>query len=251
LSISIAHLTVKPASEQKLTVGGTPQTYVNVFTTYSNGIYLNEGTRIGVQLDAKGEFVLAWDVDRFAPGGRVTVRAQQAGTSKEEVAFFVIDAPAWPNPASEVVSRLPTQPPGPMGTGSLASGTTTPSASTTASASLTARPGGTPRATAGTLTFRAWADTLTFPAGGGNETIRGQLTDASGRGAENGRLYAIGQFPNGRSEVWLSDRPTDTSGATNVTFSLPAVTRGSQVNVDVYMTHEGKSYTARLTITAR
>lgn len=241
LSVRASKPTIKPGDVQTVTVSGTPLTFVDLRVEYSNGIMIDAGTHLGAEIDAQGQFVDAWTIDRYAPGGQTTVKVRTAGVPATAETLFIIEAPAWPNPAGAVQVTVPTVVPGPLqGVPTALPG----EAPTPTGPRATPSPG--PRRTAaptpGPLAFRTWVASLTVPSSGGSETIYGQLHDPRGKPMTGGRLYAIGHFPVGHTEVWLSDRPTDATGNTTIAFTVPPIPRGYRVTVNVYMNWEGHTF---------
>lgn len=267
VSIRVEKVSVKPGQEQKISISATPASMLNVMVVYANGVIATDATRLGAPVDSRGQFSESWPVDKYAPGGRVTVSARQIGTQQQDVAYFLIDAPEWANPAPVAAAPPPTVAPGPLtGVGTAIPptaplGFATPAPSQTVAADLALTPVAVPtvdlaaQSTAApvdaALTFRAWADTLTIPAAGGSQTIRGQVLDSAGRPVAGGRMYAIGRLPQGQTEVWQTDQPTDAAGTTSVSFRVPPLARGSRVDVDVYMVIGAKSYTGTVALTVR
>lgn len=267
--ISVEHVSVKPGQEQKLAITAAPLSLLNVLVVYANGVIATDATRLGAPADSRGQFAETWVVDKYAPGGRVTVTARQIGSQQQDVAYFLIDAPEWANPAQVAAAAPPTVIPGPLeGVGTVAPltpplGVASPAASPyqTIAAGAASTPGAvptekplaqpTPPPVDASLTFRAWADTLTVPAAGGTETVRGQVLDSSGRPVAGGHMFAIGRLPQGQTEVWQTDQPTDASGTTSVSFRVPPLPRGSRVDVDVYMVVGARSYTGTVAFTVR
>jgi hypothetical protein len=241
ISVHLAHLSIAPGSDQSIIVNGTPGVFLNIIVTYANGIIDDDGTRLGVQIGDRGQYGRSWQVDRLAPGGRTSVTVQEAGTNHSELAIFVIEGPTWSNPGREVAVSLPTVVPGPLDeSGEPVSVPTTPTAGPVRASTIDPNAAHPP-------TVSAWADSLTVPTAGGRQTIHAQLTDGAGHPLDGGHLYAVGHLPEGKSEVWLSDVATDSRGNTSVTFTLPALPRGFQVATDIYVTYQGKSYSAKVT----
>ena len=237
LSTNIARLSVKPGEQQEIDVNGTPERYVNVIVSYENGDIFNDATRLGAQLDINGGLVVRWTVDPLASGGTVTVATQDVQTGQTDHQTFQIDARSWggapPMANPPLVGYVPYGTPGAGLVAVTAVPTTaTPSAAATPLVGQTA---------SGGLQVQAYPSSAAIPVGG-NLRINGVLTDAAGQGVAGARLFAIGHFPSGHSEVWVSPAQSGSNGLVWVDARVAGASAGSTILIDVYMTQGGQSY---------
>jgi hypothetical protein len=242
LAVNVARLSVKPGEQQEIDVTGTPDRYVNIIVRYANGDRFNDATRIGAQLDINGTYVDKWTVYQYAPGGSVTVAVQDVTTGQMDQESFLIDATPWGGAAPvgnpPIIGYVPYGTPG----AGLVMASPTPATSPVPSpfpfAGTTPLPGQT---VAGNLQVQASPSTPRIPVGG-TIRINGTLTDGGGQGVAGARLFAIGHFPGGHSEVWVSPAQSGPNGLVWVSAPITGVTAGSVIQVDVYMTYNGQSY---------
>ena len=242
LAVNIARLSVKPGDTQEIDVTGTPDRYINVIATYANGDRFNAASHIGAQLDINGAYADKWTVNQFAPGGSVSVQVQDVTSGQIDHESFLIDAKPWGGAAP--VGNPPIVAYVPFGTPGAAPVAVTPSASTapipfpSPFAVGTLVPG---LVATGNLQVAA-APSPAVIRPGATVRINGTLTDASGKGVAGARLFAIGHFPGGHSEVWVSPAQSGSGGLVWVSAPITGVSAGATILVDVYMTFNGQSY---------
>jgi len=242
LAVNVARLSVKPGETQEIDVTGTPDRYINVIVSYSNGDHFNAASHIGAQLDINGAYADKWTVDPLASGGSVSVQVQDVTSGQIDHQSFLIDAKPWGGSAP--VGNPPIVAYVPFGTPGAAPVAVTPSASSAPFPFPSPFAVGTlvPGLVAnGNLQVSAAPSPAVIRAGG-TVRINGTLTDASGKGVAGARLFAIGHFPGGHSEVWVSPAQSGSGGLVWVSAPIIGVSTGATILVDVYMTFNGQSY---------
>jgi len=241
LGVNVARLSVKPGEQQEVAVTGTPQEFINVIVSYATGDFHDAATVLGAQLDLNGNYVDKWTVDQLAPGGAVAVVVQDVQTGQLDRESFLIDAKPWggsaPAGSAPLVAMVPYGTPG-----TPAVVMVTPQAGTpTPVPLLLPTPSVSGQEANGPLQVRAYPSPDTI-APGGTVRVNGVLADAAGNGVGGARLFAIGHFPSGHSEVWVSPVESGSNGLVWVSAPISGVTAGSTVLIDVYMTSNGQSY---------
>lgn len=242
LAVNVARLSVKPGEPQEIDVNGTPDAYINIIVSYANGDRFNDASHMGAQLDINGAYADKWTVDQFAPGGSVTVQVQDVANGQLDHESFLIDAKPWGGAAPignpPIVAYVPYGTPGAAPMQVTPAPSTVPIASPAPSSLATVLPDGT---ITGNLQVQA-APSVASLASGGTIRINGQLTDSGGKGVAGARLFAIGHFPGGHSEVWVSPAESGSNGLVWVSAPITGVSGGATILVDVYMTYNGQSY---------
>jgi hypothetical protein len=242
LTVNVARLSVKPGEPQEIDISGTPDHYVNVVVSYANGDRFNAASHLGVQLDINGTYADKWTVDQFAPGGGVTVAVQDVTSGQLDHESFLIDAPPWGGPAPvgnpPIVAYVPYGTPGAAPVAVTPAPSTSPAPTSVPSALATLLPND---AANGNYQVQA-SPSAPAIAAGGTIRINGVITDSSGKGVAGARLFAIGHFPGGHSEVWVSPAESGSNGAVWVAAPITGVSGGATILVDVYMTYNGQSF---------
>ena len=242
LAVNVARLSVKPGETQEIDITGTPDRYINIIVSYSNGDHFNAASHIGAQLDINGTYADKWTVDSLAPGGSVSIQVQDVTSGQIDHESFLIDAKPWGGPAP--VGNPPIVAYVPFGTPGAAPVAVTPSASNAPFPIPSPFALGTlvpDLVTNGNLQVSASPSPAVIRAGG-TVRINSTLTDTSGKGVAGARLFAIGHFPGGHSEVWVSPAQSGSGGLVWVSAPITGVSAGATILVDVYMTFNGQSY---------
>lgn len=240
LTVNIARLSVKAGDTQEIDVTGTPNRFINVIVRYANGDRFDAASHLGAQLDINGSYADKWTVDQFAPGGTASVEVQDVTSGQIDHESFLVDAKPWSGPPA--VGNPPIVAFVPYGTPGAAPVAVTPGPSTVPVPSPFAIPTALAGAVAsGNLQVQASPSPASIRPGG-TIRINGVLSDGAGKGVAGARLFAIGHFPGGHSEVWVSPAQSGANGLVWVSAPINGVTAGATILVDVYMTYNGQSY---------